>query len=75
MKAIPKRYWVFPVDLLFMVLSYFLAHLVRFEDLRFMDNQSDFWTCTAIVLVTRSVVFLLLESTDLSGPMPLSTTC
>ncbi|MCZ8343439.1 MAG: nucleoside-diphosphate sugar epimerase/dehydratase [Leptospira sp.] len=57
MKAIPKRYWVFPVDLLFMVLSYFLAHLVRFEDLRFMDNQSDFWTCTAIVLVTRSVVF------------------
>jgi len=42
-----------------MVLSYFLAHLVRFEDLRFLDNKELFFTCTIIVVISRSVVFFL----------------
>ncbi|TGN19769.1 polysaccharide biosynthesis protein [Leptospira idonii] len=40
-----------------MVLSYFLAHVVRFEDFRFLDNREEFWTCTAIVVLSRTVVF------------------
>ncbi|MGE8723188.1 polysaccharide biosynthesis protein [Leptospira terpstrae] len=58
MKPIPRRYWVFPVDILFMFLSYFLAHLVRFENIRFLDSYPDFWVCATIVVVSRSVVFL-----------------
>ncbi|WP_210410278.1 polysaccharide biosynthesis protein [Leptospira meyeri] len=58
MKSIPRRYWVFPVDILFMFLSYFLAHLVRFENIRFLDSYPDFWVCATIVVVSRSVVFL-----------------
>ncbi|WP_208861468.1 polysaccharide biosynthesis protein [Leptospira brenneri] len=58
MKSIPRRYWVLPVDILFMFLSYFLAHLVRFENIRFLDNYPDFWVCATIVVVSRSVVFL-----------------
>ncbi|WP_208720708.1 polysaccharide biosynthesis protein [Leptospira jelokensis] len=58
MKSIPRRYWVFPVDILFMFLSYFLAHLVRFENISFLDNYPDFWICATLVVVTRSVVFL-----------------
>ncbi len=57
MNSIPRRYWIFPVDLLFMILSYFLAHIVRFEDLRFLENQQVFFTCLAIVVVSRSIVF------------------
>ncbi|PJZ43928.1 polysaccharide biosynthesis protein [Leptospira brenneri] len=41
-----------------MFLSYFLAHLVRFENIRFLDNYPDFWVCATIVVVSRSVVFL-----------------
>lgn len=58
MKSIPRRYWVLPVDILFMFLSYFLAHLVRFENIGFLDNYPDFWVCATIVVVTRSSVFL-----------------
>ncbi|WP_208732186.1 polysaccharide biosynthesis protein [Leptospira perdikensis] len=58
MKSIPRRYWVFPVDILFMFLSYFLAHLVRFENIRFLDSYPDFWVCATIVVVSRSLVFL-----------------
>ncbi|WP_208721757.1 polysaccharide biosynthesis protein [Leptospira mtsangambouensis] len=58
MKSIPRRYWVFPVDILFMLLSYFLAHLVRFENIRFLDSYPDFWVCATIVVVSRSIVFL-----------------
>lgn len=58
MKSIPRRYWVFPVDILFMFLSYFLAHLVRFENIRFLDSYPDFWVCATIVVVSRSIVFL-----------------
>ncbi|MCW7470790.1 polysaccharide biosynthesis protein [Leptospira kanakyensis] len=58
MKSIPRRYWVLPVDILFMFLSYFLAHLVRFENVRFLDSYPDFWVCATIVVVSRSVVFL-----------------
>ncbi|MDF3819867.1 nucleoside-diphosphate sugar epimerase/dehydratase [Leptospira sp. 96542] len=57
MKPIPRRYWIFPVDIIFMVLSYFLAHIVRFEDFRFLDNTNEFIICTGIVVVARSVVF------------------
>lgn len=57
MKAIPRRYWVFPVDILFMFLSYFLAHLVRFENIRFLDSYPDFWVCATIVVLSRSMVF------------------
>ncbi|WP_174705673.1 polysaccharide biosynthesis protein [Leptospira kobayashii] len=59
MNSIPRRYWVFPIDIFFMVLSYFLAHLVRFEDFRFLENKELFFTCTAIVVISRSVVFFL----------------
>ncbi|TGK54605.1 polysaccharide biosynthesis protein [Leptospira kanakyensis] len=41
-----------------MFLSYFLAHLVRFENVRFLDSYPDFWVCATIVVVSRSVVFL-----------------
>ncbi|TGL48641.1 polysaccharide biosynthesis protein [Leptospira meyeri] len=41
-----------------MFLSYFLAHLVRFENIRFLDSYPDFWVCATIVVVSRSVVFL-----------------
>lgn len=58
MKSIPRRYWVFPVDILFMFLSYFLAHLVRFENIQFLDSYPDFWVCATIVVVSRSIVFL-----------------
>ncbi|WP_198288770.1 polysaccharide biosynthesis protein [Leptospira vanthielii] len=58
MKSIPRRYWVFPVDILFMFLSYFLAHLVRFENIRFLDSYPDFWVCATIVVLSRSLVFL-----------------
>lgn len=57
MKWIPRRYWIFPIDVSFMVLSFFLAHLVRFESLTFLDYQKDFWICAAIVVVSRSFVF------------------
>ncbi|XDD44662.1 polysaccharide biosynthesis protein [Leptospira sp. WS60.C2] len=58
MKSIPRRYWVFPVDIFFMFLSYFLAHLVRFENLGFLENYPDFWVCATIVVASRSAVFL-----------------
>ncbi|PJZ80702.1 nucleoside-diphosphate sugar epimerase [Leptospira meyeri] len=41
-----------------MFLSYFLAHLVRFENIRFLDSYPDFWVCATIVVVSRSIVFL-----------------
>ncbi|TGL41469.1 polysaccharide biosynthesis protein [Leptospira perdikensis] len=41
-----------------MFLSYFLAHLVRFENIRFLDSYPDFWVCATIVVVSRSLVFL-----------------
>ncbi|TGM45700.1 polysaccharide biosynthesis protein [Leptospira vanthielii] len=41
-----------------MFLSYFLAHLVRFENIRFLDSYPDFWVCATIVVLSRSLVFL-----------------
>ncbi|WP_244594481.1 polysaccharide biosynthesis protein [Leptospira ryugenii] len=58
MNSIPRRYWVLPVDMVFMTLSYFLAHVVRFENLSFLENKRVFLICLGIVLITRTLVFL-----------------
>lgn len=42
-----------------MAISYFLAHLIRYEDLRFLEDTSWFFSCMGIVLGTRSLVFLV----------------
>ncbi|TGK04054.1 polysaccharide biosynthesis protein [Leptospira semungkisensis] len=53
-----RRSLLFPLDLIFMVLSYFLAHLIRFESLAFLNRSDDFLIPLAIVVLCRSVVFL-----------------
>lgn len=53
-----RRYLVFPIDLIFMVLSYFLAHWIRYESLVFLDDSKLFYTSLIIVVATRSIVFL-----------------
>ncbi|MFB5651363.1 polysaccharide biosynthesis protein [Leptospira wolffii] len=53
-----RRTLLFPLDLIFMVASYFLAHLIRFESLGFLDRLEEFFIPLAIVVVCRSIVFL-----------------
>ncbi len=53
-----RRSLLFPLDLIFMVLSYFLAHLIRFESISFLNRPDDFFVPLGIVVVCRSVVFL-----------------
>ncbi|TGK20027.1 polysaccharide biosynthesis protein [Leptospira fluminis] len=53
-----RRTLIFPLDLCFMVLSYFLAHLIRFESLSFLQRTDTFLIPLVIVVVCRSVVFL-----------------
>lgn len=59
MKSLPRRYWIFPIDFILMGISFFLAHWIRFEDFRFLEKQELFITSFFLVLLTRSVVFLL----------------
>ncbi|PJZ70910.1 polysaccharide biosynthesis protein [Leptospira perolatii] len=53
-----RRTLIFPLDMGFMVLSYFLAHLIRFESLSFLNKPETFLIPLAIVVTTRSIVFL-----------------
>lgn len=53
-----KRYVVLPIDLGFMVISYILAHWIRFEDWSFFDNVENFWSSMLLVVATRTLVFL-----------------
>ncbi len=41
-----------------MILSYFLAHLIRFESTAFLQEPNDFFIPLLIVVVCRSLVFL-----------------
>ncbi|MCR1792298.1 MULTISPECIES: nucleoside-diphosphate sugar epimerase/dehydratase [unclassified Leptospira] len=53
-----RRSLLFPLDLSFMILSYFLAHLIRFESTVFLQEPNDFYIPLLIVVVCRSLVFL-----------------
>ncbi|MEI1279568.1 nucleoside-diphosphate sugar epimerase/dehydratase [Leptospira venezuelensis] len=53
-----RRSLLFPLDLSFMILSYFLAHLIRFESTAFLQEPNDFFIPLLIVVVCRSLVFL-----------------
>lgn len=53
-----RRSLLFPLDLSFMILSYFLAHLIRFESTAFLREPNDFFIPLLIVVVCRSLVFL-----------------
>ncbi len=53
-----KRYLVFPIDVLFMILSYTFAHFIRYESLEFFIEPSRFFTNLAIVIFSRAIVFL-----------------
>jgi FlaA1/EpsC-like NDP-sugar epimerase len=54
-----KRYLIFPLDLFFMVISYVLAHLIRYENLDFLIELDRFIINLIIVISARSVIFLL----------------
>jgi FlaA1/EpsC-like NDP-sugar epimerase len=41
-----------------MACSYFLAHLVRYEDLSFLQNAETFFYSLLIVTASRGVIFL-----------------
>ncbi|MCC5813156.1 MAG: polysaccharide biosynthesis protein [Leptospira sp.] len=41
-----------------MILSFFLAHWIRYENLRFLEDKNLFFTSMAIVVGVRSVIFL-----------------
>ncbi|TGM13493.1 polysaccharide biosynthesis protein [Leptospira selangorensis] len=53
-----RRSLLFPLDLSFMILSYFLAYLIRFESTVFLQEPNDFFIPLLIVVVCRSLVFL-----------------
>jgi FlaA1/EpsC-like NDP-sugar epimerase len=53
-----KRTLVFPIDVTLMIASYFLAHLIRFEDLAYFYDNKQFYTTLTIVVLSRSIVFL-----------------
>lgn len=53
-----RRSLLFPLDLSFMILSYFLAHLIRFESTAFLQEPNDFFIPLLIVVACRSFVFL-----------------
>ncbi|MCZ8346153.1 MAG: nucleoside-diphosphate sugar epimerase/dehydratase [Leptospiraceae bacterium] len=58
MNRIQKRYLVFPIDLAFMMASFFLAHLIRYENLSFLEDRNLFFTSLFIVISVRSLIFL-----------------
>lgn len=58
MHIVNKRYWIWPLDIILMCLSYFLAHIIRYENLDFFQDQNRFFTSLSIVVGTRSIIFL-----------------
>ena len=52
-----KRYLIFPIDIILMGISYFLAHLIRYEDLDLFFNFG-FFVTMLIVVSSRALVFL-----------------
>ena len=53
-----KRYLIFPIDIVFMTISYFLAHIVRYESLEFLIDPERFMISMLIVVGSRSAIFL-----------------
>ena len=53
-----KRYLIFPIDIVFMTISYLTAHLIRYESLEFLADPERFAISMLIVVGTRSIVFL-----------------
>lgn len=53
-----KRYLIFPIDVFFMSVSYFTAHIVRYESLDFLVDSNRFLISMLIVVASRSVIFL-----------------
>lgn len=53
-----KRYFILPLDIIFMLVSYFLAHLIRYESLSFLVDLDNFLTSALIVVSFRTVIFL-----------------
>ncbi|HMV41358.1 MAG TPA: nucleoside-diphosphate sugar epimerase/dehydratase [Leptospiraceae bacterium] len=53
-----RRYLIFPIDVVFMTISYITAHLVRYESLEFLEDQERFFISLGIVIVSRSIIFL-----------------
>ncbi len=53
-----RRYLLFPIDLMFMGISFFLAHWIRYENLSFLNDRKLFFTSLLIVVGVRSIVFL-----------------
>ncbi|WCL47826.1 polysaccharide biosynthesis protein [Leptospira sp. GIMC2001] len=59
MSNFSRRYLVFPFDFVFMVVSFFLAHWIRYENFSFLEDRNLFFTSLVIVVSVRSVIFLL----------------
>lgn len=53
-----KRYFILPLDISFMILSYIGAHWIRYEDWNFFYNEENFWTGLLLVVSSRTIVFL-----------------
>lgn len=54
-----RRYLIFPIDLTFMCISYFTAHIIRYESLDFLTlTLSNFWVNMLIIVSSRGIVFL-----------------
>jgi FlaA1/EpsC-like NDP-sugar epimerase len=52
-----KRTLIFPIDLTLMALSYFLAHMIRYETFEFLNNPKRFFTLMALVVTTKGIIF------------------
>ncbi|MEM7179638.1 MAG: nucleoside-diphosphate sugar epimerase/dehydratase [Spirochaetota bacterium] len=52
-----RRYLILPLDIIFMLISYFLAHLIRYESLAFLNNLQNFLISMAIVVGIQTVIF------------------
>ncbi|MCB1156798.1 MAG: polysaccharide biosynthesis protein [Leptospiraceae bacterium] len=53
-----KRYLIFPIDMGFMILSFFLAHWIRYESFEFIANPMKFTLSMLVVVGSRSIVFI-----------------
>ncbi len=53
-----KRYFILPLDIIFMIVSYIGAHWIRYEDWNFFYIVENFWMSLFLVVFTRTVVFL-----------------
>ena len=48
---------IFPIDITLMAISYFLAHLIRYESFEFLNDPRLFFVSMTIVVGTRAVIF------------------